>query len=49
MAASNRAAMVYRLTDAPPSRDIAARLEELAGVDVVAFREDGRVVRGATA
>ena len=30
VAASNRAAMVYRLTDAPPARELAARVEELA-------------------
>jgi predicted AlkP superfamily pyrophosphatase or phosphodiesterase len=41
VSASNRAAMVYRLTDAPPSRAIAARLEELPQIDVVAFDEDG--------
>ena len=41
VAASNRAAMVYRLTDAPTARELAARVEELPQVDLVAFREDG--------
>ncbi len=40
VAASNRAAMIYRLTDAPPARALAARVEELAEIDVVGFRED---------
>ena len=40
VAASNRAAMVYRLTDAPPARELAARVEGLPEIDVVAFRED---------
>ncbi len=40
VAASNRAAMIYRLTDAPPARELAARVEGLAEIDVVAFRED---------
>ena len=46
LAASNRAAMVYRLTDAPPARDLASRLERADGVDLVAFVEGaGFVVR----
>jgi hypothetical protein len=40
VAASNRAAMIYRLHDAPPARELAARLEGLPEADVVAFRED---------
>lgn len=44
VAASNRAAMVYRLAGAPAASEIAARLDALAGVDVVAYREaDGYV------
>ncbi|CAA9557215.1 MAG: hypothetical protein AVDCRST_MAG79-3172 [uncultured Thermoleophilia bacterium] len=53
LAASNRAGMVYRLADAPPAATLARRLEELPGVDLVAFvdgpgyvvRRDGRELR----
>jgi hypothetical protein len=45
VAASNRAAMVYRLSDgAPPAEEIALRLAERRSVDVVAFRENGHAV-----
>jgi predicted AlkP superfamily pyrophosphatase or phosphodiesterase len=48
LAASNRAGMLYRLTDAPSARTLAGRLEELPGVDLVAFREGSlHVVRRA--
>jgi hypothetical protein len=46
LAASNRVAMLYRLTDAPSARALAALVEPVDGVDVVAFDEDGdHVVR----
>jgi hypothetical protein len=41
VAASNRAAMIYRLAHAPPARELAARLVALPEVDLVAFRDDG--------
>ena len=41
LAATNRIGMVYRLAGAPTARAIAARLEPLAGVDLVAFPEEG--------
>lgn len=44
VAASNRVCMLYRLQDAPASRDLAARVTGLAGVDLAAFEEDGDVV-----
>jgi hypothetical protein len=44
LAASNRVGMVYRLHDAPSARDLALRLEQVDGVDVVGFREDGGYV-----
>jgi Type I phosphodiesterase / nucleotide pyrophosphatase len=44
LAASNRMGMVYRLHDAPSSRELALRLERVEGVDVVGFREDGGYV-----
>jgi hypothetical protein len=48
LAASNRLAMLYRLADAPSSRRLAALVEPVEGVDVVAFDEDGdHVVRRA--
>lgn len=39
LAASNRAGALYRLVDAPSPRALARRLEDLPGVDLVAFRE----------
>jgi hypothetical protein len=48
VAASNRVAMLYRLTDAPASRTLAAMVEPVDGVDLVAFCEgDDMVVRRA--
>jgi hypothetical protein len=48
LAASNRVAMLYRLTDAPAPRALAARVEPVDGVDLVAFGEgDDIVVRRA--
>ncbi len=48
VAASNRVAMLYRLTDAPPARALAALVEPVDGVDLVAFTEgDDIVVRRA--
>ena len=45
ISASNRAAMVYRLSDgAPPAEELALRLAERPSVDVVAWREDGHAV-----
>ncbi len=44
VAASNRAAMLYRLELAPPTRELVRRAEAAAGVDLVAFREDGGYV-----
>jgi predicted AlkP superfamily pyrophosphatase or phosphodiesterase len=41
--ASNRSGMVYALDGRPP-RDLAERLDGVAGVDVVLFREDGDAV-----
>ena len=44
VAASNRAAMIYRLTDAPPARALAGGVEELRGDRRGGFREDERSV-----
>ena len=44
VAASNRVCMLYRLADAPGSRDLAGRVGVLPGVDLAAFHEDGDVV-----
>lgn len=44
VAASNRVCMLYRLHDAPSSRDLAGRVGALAGVDLTAFHEGGDVV-----
>ena len=44
VAASNRICMLYRLAEAPSSRDLAGRLVGLDGVDLAAFVEDGDVV-----
>ena len=45
VAASNRAGMVYRLTDdAPGPRELADRLDDDVAADVVLFRENGSAV-----
>ena len=44
VAASNRVCMLYRLADAPASRDLAGRVGTLPGVDLAAFCEDGDMV-----
>ena len=47
VAASNRAALVYRLASDAPREELALRLAERPSVDVVAWRENGSRLRAA--